>query len=308
MASIKTFRDLAEVWYQNKIKIISYEKHKKNIRMWLDNYILPVLGGKEFNVYYPDAIAAMFKKLEERSETAKRCRWVCLEIYRFGRKYDNKCNAICDKVESIVISGSKPRKHYPTTNNISVIQNIYASTIKFGESPRNICALQLLMLTSARPKNVRFAKWEEFDIDKKIWLTPSKRKDVKADHTIFLSTQVIDLLKKIRELNLGPKECTYLFPAGRENVLPDTAFASALKLLGIGSDTLTAFGIRYAAEYIMEQEYVYGKKDGKDLHVLIQTFMDAVTADGRPQFPPEALLKERAELARWWADRIEGKI
>lgn len=70
----------------------------------------------------------------------------------------------------------------------------------------------------------------------------------------------------------------------------------------------TAFGIRYTAEFIIKNEYVFGKKDGKALHALIQTFMDAVTADGKPQFPPEALLVERAQLAQWWADRIEGKI
>jgi hypothetical protein len=91
-------------------------------------------------------------------------------------------------------------------------------------------------------------------------------------------------------------------------VLPDTAFASAMKIMGVGSDTQTAFGMRYCAEAIMKHEFSPKEITLKDVTVVVKTFLDAVTADGRPQYPPDIFMKQRAELAQWWADKLEGKI
>ena len=167
-----------------------------------------------------------------------------------------------------------------------------------------MCALQLLMLTCARPQNVRFAKWKEFRLERKVWLTPSKRKDKQADHVIHLSRQALDLLDRIKKLNLAPEDSPYLFPAGDNNVLPDTAFASAMKTMDVGSDTQTAFGMRYSAEAIMKNEFRPEEITIKDVYVVVKTFLDAVTADGKPQYPPEIFMKQRAELAQWWADLL----
>ena len=81
-----------------------------------------------------------------------------------------------------------------------------------------------------------------------------------------------------------------------------------MKMMGVESHTQTAFGMRYSAEAIMKNEYEYGAKDGKELHILIKTFMDAVNPDGKPQYPPEILMTQRAELAQWWADKLEGIV
>lgn len=41
---------------------------------------------------------------------------------------------------------------------------------------------------------------------------------------------------------------------------------------------------------------------------VVKTFLNAVTADGKPQYPPEIFMKQRAELAQWWADKLEGIV
>jgi len=76
--------------------------------------------------------------------------------------------------------------------------------------------------------------------------------------------------------------------------------------IGVKSDTQTAFGMHYSAETIMKHEY--GAKDGKELHILIQTFLDAVTADGKPQYPLDIFMKQREKLAQWWTDKLEGIV
>ena len=307
----KRFKTLTDEWVGEKLKTVINVKQRDTIYKWLINYILPELGNKPYNVYNYKAMQNILEKLKSKPETAKRVRGICAEIYMFGAQYDPICSAISRDVRSmevVVEDQDKKRKYLAASDDIDLLRRIYKTAKESEKSQRNMCALQLLMLTCARPKNVRFAQWEEFRLERKVWLTPSKRTDKQSDHVIPLSIQAIELLDRIRGLDLPPKGSPYLFPAGDNNVLPDTAFASAMKMMGVGSDTQTAFGMRYSAEAIMKNEYEYGAKDGKELHILIKTFMDAVNPDGKPQYPPEILMTQRAELAQWWADKLEGIV
>ena len=104
-----------------------------------------------------------------------------------------------------------------------------------------------------------------------------------------LSISGIKVHDRIKTLNLAPEDSPYLFPAGDNNVLPDTAFARAMKTMDVGSDTQTAFGMRYSSEVIMKNEFRPEEITIKDVHVVVKTFLDAVTADGKTQYPPKSL-------------------
>jgi integrase len=307
----KRFKTLTEEWVRVKTETVINVKQRDTLYKWLINYILPELGNKPYNVYNYKAMQNILEKLKSTPETAKRVRGICAEIYMFGSKYDPICSAISRDVrnmEVVVEDQDKKRKFLASSADIDLIRRIYMTAKESDKSQRNMCALQLLMLTCARPKNVRFAKWKEFRLERKVWLTPSKRTDKEADHVIHLSRQALDLLDRIKKLSLEPEDSPYLFPAGDNNVLPDTAFASAMKKMDVGSDTQTAFGMRYSAETIMKNEFRPEEITIKDVHVVVKTFLDAVTADGKPQYPPEIFMKQRAELAQWWADKLEGKV
>ena len=304
----KRFKTLTEEWVRVKTETVINVKQRDTLYKWLINYILPELGNKPYNVYNYKAMQNILEKLKSTPETAKRVRGICAEIYMFGSKYDPICSAISRDVrnmEVVVEDQDKKRKFLASSADIDLLRRIYMTAKESDKSQRNMCALQLLMLTCARPKNVRFAKWKEFRLERKVWLTPSKRTDKQADHVIHLSRQALELLDRIKKLNLAPQDSPYLFPAGTDNVLPDTAFASAMKMMGVGSDTQTAFGIRYSAEAIMKHEFRPEEITIKDVYVVVMTFLDAVTADGKPQYSPELFMKQRVELAQWWADLLE---
>lgn len=309
----KRFGTLTDEWVIEKLKTVIDVRQRDVLYYRLKNYILPELWNKPCNVYNDKAMQNIFEKLKSTPETAKRVRGICADIYMFGAKYDPICKDISRIVRStkiVIEDQDKKRKFLAFTNDIDLLRRIYKTAKESEKSQRNMCALQLLMLTCARPKNVRFAKWEDFRLsqERNVWLTPSKRTDIKANHVIPLSSQAIDLLERIKSLNLDPQGSPYIFPAGTENVLPDTAFASAMKMMGVGSDTQTAFGIRYSAEAIMKHEFRPEGVTIKDVYVIVKIFLDAVTADGKPQYPPEIFMKQRTELAQWWADKLEGIV
>lgn len=307
----KRFGTLTDEWVIEKLKTVIDVRQRDVLYYRLKNYILPELWNKPCNVYNDKAMQNIFEKLKSKPETAKRVRGICADIYMFGAKDYPICKDISRTVRRIKIEIEDPdkkRKYLAATDDIDLLRSIYKTAKESEKSQRNMCALQLLMLTCARPQNVRFAKWKEFRLERKVWLTPSKRKDKQADHLIPLSRQALDLLDRIRGLDLPPKGSPYLFPAGDNNVLPDTAFASAMKTMDVGSDTQTAFGMRYSAEAIMKDEFRPEEITIKDVYVVVKTFLDAVTADGKPQYPTDIFMKQRAELAQWWADKLEGKV
>jgi len=307
----KRFGTLTDEWVIERLKTVIDVRQRSVLYYRLKNYILPELWNKPCNVYNDKAMHNIFEKLKSKPETAKRVRGICADIYMFGAKDYPICKDISRTVRSmevIIENQDKKRKFLASTDDIDLLRRIYKTAEESEKSQRNMCALQLLMLTCARPQNVRFAKWKEFRLERKVWLTPSKRKDKQADHVIHLSRQALDLLDRIKKLNLAPEDSPYLFPAGDNNVLPDTAFASAMKTMDVGSDTQTAFGMRYSAEAIMKNEFRPEEITIKDVYVVVKTFLDAVTADGKPQYPPEIFMKQRAELAQWWADKLEGKV
>lgn len=62
-------------------------------------------------------------------------------------------------------------------------------------------ATQLLMLTGVRTKiELRAAEWAEFDLDNALWEIPKERMKKRRPHLVPLSTQAINILKKLQEI------------------------------------------------------------------------------------------------------------
>jgi integrase len=67
-------------------------------------------------------------------------------------------------------------------------------------------ALELLILTGTRTGEVRFARWDEFDLENRLWVIPGERMKANKPHTVPLSDQAVTLLQAM------PCASDYLFP------------------------------------------------------------------------------------------------
>lgn len=75
-------------------------------------------------------------------------------------------------------------------------------------------ACEFSILTATRSKAVRFAQWNEFDLEKGIWVIPMEHDKIKIpnrDRTIFLSEQALSLLKNLPRFN----STELVFPSNR---------------------------------------------------------------------------------------------
>ncbi len=88
-------------------------------------------------------------------------------------------------------------------------------------------AVELSLLTFERSSELRFARWDEFDLNKSLWRVPAKREEIKGvrytyrgmkmkeEHIVPLSRQAMMLLEQLKQIS-GDKEL--LFP-GAHNAI-----------------------------------------------------------------------------------------
>ena len=149
-------------------------------------------------------------------------------------------------------------------------------------------ALELQILTAARPGEVFGARWAEFGLKGKIWTIPAARTQTGREHTIPLSPRVLELLAGL------PRSSKFVFPGQTGSKGMTTA--AGMKLLKVLHPGITQLGLRstfrdwavkqtrYADEVI---DFAMGSQSGDQ----------AESAQLRSD-----LIAKRAQLMRDWAD------
>jgi len=102
-------------------------------------------------------------------------------------------------------------------------------------------ALRLMVITFLRKKELSHARWDEFDLKNKIWVVPATRMKMKKEHIVPLSSQSIEILEELKEMN-GSWE--HVFPSLHKPSKPmheDTILRALYKLGYKGTATIHGF-------------------------------------------------------------------
>ncbi len=104
--------------------------------------------------------------------------------------------------------------------------------------------MELCILTAVRTVEIIPAKWEEFDLKKRLWLIPSERMKIFADpkgHRVPLSTRAVNVLKHLAWNE--PKPTDYVFPGyGTKGHISNAAMQMQLRRMSL--DHYTPHGFR----------------------------------------------------------------
>ena len=93
-------------------------------------------------------------------------------------------------------------------------------------------ALMLLILTAARPGEVRLSRWNQIDAGKGLWNRPAGIMKLRDPHTVTLSKAAEKLLAQIKAENT-PKADDLIFPSRGDKPLSDMAFNKLLRDAGV---------------------------------------------------------------------------
>jgi integrase len=158
-------------------------------------------------------------------------------------------------------------------------------------------AMEFLMLTFVRPGNVRHARWEDIDRQKKVWRIPAEQMKMAKPHEVPLSRQALRVLEEIAPYSEGYE---LVFPALRDRRKPlsEPVFTTALRCAGIPKEMMSAHGFRSMASSLLNEAGEHPD--------LIEKQLAHVSGDKiRAVYNRAEYWKKRAELMQKYADMLD---
>jgi len=278
-------------------------KNVKHADQWtnkLTTYAYPIFG--ELSVATIDTPLVM-KVLEpiwaSKTETASRIRgriesvldWATTRQYRAGEnpaRWKGHLDTLLPKRSRV-----QKVQHHPALAYAEL-----GAFTKLLRSEQGIAALalQLLILTATRTNEVIRALWDEFDLEKKIWIVPAARMKGGVEHRIPLSIQALAVLESLKLL----RQNDFLLPGARYGKpLSNMAMLQLLKRME--RDDLTAHGFRSTfRDWAGETTHYPREVAEAALAHTIKNKAEAAYARGD-------LFVKRAAMMQDWADFFESR-
>lgn len=146
----------------------------------------------------------------------------------------------------------KPKKQNMPTLRPEKLPKLMRSLVMSNLSVPTRCLIEWQLLTLVRPSEASGARWEEIDLDAKLWTIPAERMKAKRQHIVPISSQAIVKLEVLKPISAHRE---HIFPSRndpKKSMNSQTANA-ALKRIGYGGK-LVAHGLRSIASTALNEQ------------------------------------------------------
>lgn len=291
--------EIAEEWFRIKISNFS-DGHKKRVRRWLNNYVLPKFKNRSINSITSPEILEVCRSIESEgmNELAHRVLNLYSQIFRYAIPFyvqGDPAAALSGKLIPI------KTKHFARLTDPRDVGNLI-SDIKKYQRPRVRNALLMSAYTFCRPGEIRRAEWVEIDLDRAIWKIPADKMKMRRPHIVPLATQVVALLQdqqtRLEAAGLAGK---FVFPSerGQARCMSENTVRLAVRTLGYGADEMTAHGFRGMASTLLNES---GKWSADAIELQL-AHVEGNTV--RAAYNEATLLQERTRMMQWYADELD---
>lgn len=297
--SSKTFRAAAEEWI-GKNSPEWRERYVRTIKQRLEHDIYPAFGDVPVAGVTAEIILSALRKIEERGSlvVARKCLWHVQQVMRYAY------GALMIKADpaaglsTAVFKKAKPG-HYAAATTKADAGFVIRAVRAYGGAPTVRLALEFLLLTFVRPGNVRAARWEDIDLEAKVWTIPAEQMKMKREHRVPLSRQALAVLAEAADWE---DEDGLVFPPIRKNrtgaMLSDATFGVALRCMGVPQDMMSAHGFRSMASSLLNEA-------GHHPDVIERQLAHAGANAVRDIYNRTEYWDERVKLMQAWADMCD---
>jgi integrase len=293
-----TFEDLALKWFA-KWSSGKHPRHVLNVERRLENDLIAVIGNKSPAEVTPMDLVELTKAVDERGarDLAKRNLQFVRRIYKWGKSNNylgkDVVNPATDIDVADVLSNHTPKKFAHL--KISEVPELLRKMRNYDGNGLTRLAMELLSLTFVRTSELITARWEEIDLENRIWRVPKEHMKMKQPHLIPLSTQVVALLKRLHEIS-GSTERLFPDCKGGLGTMSHATILHALWQMGY-KGRMTGHGWRHIAS-----TYLRGKGYNK-------FYVEAQLAHAEPGvagvYNEADYLDYRTEMMQHWADFLD---
>jgi len=158
------------------------------------------------------------------------------------------------------------------------------------------CMFELQLHSATRPVEAASARWEEFDLENKIWTIPASKMKKNRIHIIPLSTQVLELLEIVHPIS-GHRE--YLFPSVKNplNHANRETVNTAMKRNGLKGQ-IVSHGLRALFSTTCHEQNF-------DTDIIEVALAHLDKNETRAAYNRSEYLESRRIMMQWWSDHIQ---
>jgi integrase len=291
-AHANTFQTIAEKWLATKSDLSTTYFFK--IQQGFDNHVFPKMGKTPIHKLTAPKVISYLEPLAERgaSETiSKVCRWIN-EVMTFAV---NTGVIHHNPLAGIRVGFKKTKaQNMPTIKPEELPE--FMQTLNESSATLTIKSLiEWQLHTMVRPGEAAGTRWDEIDLDNKVWIIPEERMKTGNLHTVPLSAQAISILETMSPLS---EHREHVFPS---STTPNKAASSqsanmAIKRMGY-KGKLVSHGLRaLASTTLNEQDFP---------HDVIEVALAHIDQNSiRAAYNRAEYLEQRRVMMQWWSDHI----
>lgn len=290
-----TFEAIAREWHKSKADRWSL-RYRDEIIDTFEKDIFPFIGKRPIAEIKPMELLETLKRMEKRGalEKMRKVRQRCGEVFRYaiitGRAEYNPAPDLASAL-------TPPKKqHFPF---LTAQELPYFLTDLAGYTGSIITktATRIIMLTGVRTQELRFARWQDIDLDKGMWNIPPEVMKMKRPHVVPLSTQVVDLFDSLKPIT-GAYPLVFIGRNDHRKPISKESVNQVIELLGY-KGRLTGHGFRHTMSTILhEQGYNSAWIETQLAHVDKNTI--------RGTYNHAQYLEQRREMLQWYGDFMDG--
>jgi len=304
-AADNAFETIARAWHKSKAPTLTEGTARAVLRSF-ELHVFPHIGRMPLTSIKPADVLAVLRKLEGRgtTDTLKRVRArisdVFLHAIATGAAESNPAAGLHKAVT--------PHKetHRPALA-AGELRDFFIRLEAVRITVPVKIAIRLQVLTFVRPGELRCAKWEEFDLDTGTWLIPAERDrsrgltgmKMKADHTVPLSAQALELLRQLRDYT-GASDLLFPNRNRPSHPMSDNTVNSALRAMGYEAGQVTGSGFRATATgALLELGFKPDVIDRQLSHLERKQVFGAYSHQAQ-------YMAERRTMMQAWADHLDA--
>ena len=287
------FSVVAGKWFLLKSKSVTKD-YAKDIWRSLEKDIFPTIGEIPVQALKARTIVEALEPIKARGalETVRRLVQRINEIMIYAV---NTGLIDANPASGVGMAFEKPKKQNMPTLRPEELPKLMRSLVMSNLSVPTRCLIEWQLLTLVRPSEASGARWEEIDLDAKLWTIPAERMKAKRQHIVPLSTQAIAILEVLKPISAHRE---HIFPSRNDPKKPmnsQTANA-ALKRIGYGGK-LVAHGLRSIASTALNEQ-------GFSADVIEAALAHSDKNEVRRAYNRSTYLNKRIELMNWWGSFV----
>jgi integrase len=243
------FKSIAKEWFDSQCEDWE-EGHAKKVWHYLEVDIFPHIGDEPIAQITTPQLLDVLRRVEKRGayDIVSRLRQRCEAIFKYAvlteRAAFNPATQLQGvfKKRKVVHQKALGRKELP---------KFMDGLNHYSGHPVTKLATEMLAHTFVRTGELRFAKWEEFNLEECMWLIPAERMKKGNDHLVPLTARVLEMLEELRDHN-GNREFVFASPNKPKQALSENAVTNVLYRMGYKGKA-TGHGFRSTASTILNE-------------------------------------------------------